>query len=163
LPHFEKVTQIKTDYPTAAPIGGQNGVNHAEKSRYQAGPFLLPESRTKRKVGHPGRIHQHYRIQKPEVRPAPTQQAGAGARIPLRERHGGQTQTRQTKARQPERQKIYTGGVIASPRLAWAFFWYKCGKLPAPLIHRQMDYIALWPSSWTSMPASPPPYEVPQR
>jgi hypothetical protein len=28
---IEKVTQIKTDYPVATPIGGQNGVNHARK------------------------------------------------------------------------------------------------------------------------------------
>jgi hypothetical protein len=57
MPHFEKVTQIKTDYPVATPIGGQNGVNPSKKkSRYKAGPFLLPESRTERKVSHPGRI-----------------------------------------------------------------------------------------------------------
>jgi hypothetical protein len=31
VPHFEKVTRIKTDYPAATPIGGQNGVNHAGK------------------------------------------------------------------------------------------------------------------------------------
>jgi hypothetical protein len=31
VPHFEKVTQIKTDYSAATPIGGQNGVNHERK------------------------------------------------------------------------------------------------------------------------------------
>jgi hypothetical protein len=31
MPHFEKVTQIKTDNPAATAIGGQNGVNHAGK------------------------------------------------------------------------------------------------------------------------------------
>jgi hypothetical protein len=76
-----------------------------EKNSYQTGPFLLPESRTERKVSHPGRIHQHYRIQKPEVRPTSSQQASADASPPLRERQGRQTQTRQTKAPQPERQK----------------------------------------------------------
>jgi hypothetical protein len=30
--------------------------------------------------------------------------------------------------------KIYTDEAIASLRLIWAFFWYKCGKLLAPLI-----------------------------
>jgi hypothetical protein len=57
-----------------------------EKSRYQAGPFPLLESRTERKVSHPGRIHQYYRVQKPEVRPAPSQQAGTDARTLLHER-----------------------------------------------------------------------------
>jgi hypothetical protein len=28
MPHFEKVTQIKTDYPRLSAPGGQNGVNH---------------------------------------------------------------------------------------------------------------------------------------
>jgi hypothetical protein len=42
VPHFEKVTHIKADYPVAAAIGGQYGVNserknacHTEDSRYQ--------------------------------------------------------------------------------------------------------------------------------
>jgi hypothetical protein len=43
------------------------------KSRYQAGPFQMPEIRTERKVSYPGRIHQHYRLQKPEVRLAAPQ------------------------------------------------------------------------------------------
>jgi hypothetical protein len=72
LPHFEKVTQIKTDYPAATSIGGQNGVNHARKKAGQAYPFPLPESRTEREVSYPGRIHQDYRV-KPEVRPVPSQ------------------------------------------------------------------------------------------
>jgi hypothetical protein len=46
---LKKATQIKTDYPAATAIEGQNGVN-------KAGPFPLPESRTERKVSHPGRI-----------------------------------------------------------------------------------------------------------
>jgi hypothetical protein len=70
LPHFEKVTQIKADYPELSSPGGQNGVNHeTEISSNQAGPFPLPTSRTERKVGHSGRIHQDPRLQKPEVRP----------------------------------------------------------------------------------------------
>ncbi|MDR2185607.1 MAG: hypothetical protein LBO80_08095, partial [Treponema sp.] len=47
--------------------------------------------------------------------------------------------------------KIYTGEVIASLRLIWAFFWYKYGRtegpqLLAPLIRRQMPFIASWPA-----------------
>ncbi|MFP3091027.1 transposase family protein, partial [Treponema sp. TIM-1] len=40
--------------------------------------------------------------------------------------------------------KIYTDEVIASLRLIWTFFWYKCGKLLAPLIRQQMPFIASW-------------------
>jgi hypothetical protein len=29
--------------------------------------------------------------------------------------------------------RIYTGEAIASLRLVWVFFWYKCGKIPVPL------------------------------
>jgi hypothetical protein len=56
MPHFEKVTQLKADYPVATAIGGQYGVNHERKksltkqirSRYQkAGrkekPVILDE------------------------------------------------------------------------------------------------------------------------
>ncbi|MDR0688925.1 MAG: transposase, partial [Spirochaetaceae bacterium] len=52
------------------------------------------------------------------------------------------------KKRPPNRKgkKIYTDQVIASLRLIWAFFWYKCGKLLAPLIRQQMPFIALWPA-----------------
>ncbi|MDR1352985.1 MAG: hypothetical protein LBK05_06860 [Treponema sp.] len=39
--------------------------------------------------------------------------------------------------------KIYTDEVTASLRLIWAFFWYKCRKLLAPLMWQQIDAIAL--------------------
>ncbi|MDR0375383.1 MAG: hypothetical protein LBH85_06630 [Treponema sp.] len=81
--------------------------------------------------------------QKLEARAAPSQHAGARVNPLLRERRGGQTQTRQTEASQPEEQKIHVDEVIASPRLIWDFFWYKCGKPLAPLMRRQMGYIAL--------------------
>ncbi|MDR1220062.1 MAG: transposase family protein [Treponema sp.] len=47
--------------------------------------------------------------------------------------------------------KIYTDEAIASLRLVWTFFWYKCGRtegsqILAPLMRRQMDYIASWPA-----------------
>jgi hypothetical protein len=41
--------------------------------------------------------------------------------------------------------KIYTGEVIASLRLIWTFFRFKCGKLLAPLMRQQMPFMALWP------------------
>jgi hypothetical protein len=71
MPHFEKVTQIKADYPVAIVIGGRYGVNHARKtSSHQTGPFPLQESRTEREAGHFGRVHQDNRLQKPEIRSA---------------------------------------------------------------------------------------------
>jgi hypothetical protein len=53
-----------------------------------------------------------------------------------------------TKPKHPSRKgkKIYTDEVIASLPLIRDFFRYKCGKLPAPLMRRQMDYIALRPA-----------------
>jgi hypothetical protein len=32
MPHFEKVTQIKADYPAATAIGSQYGLNHEIKN-----------------------------------------------------------------------------------------------------------------------------------
>jgi hypothetical protein len=46
--------------------------------------------------------------------------------------------------------RIYTGEVIASLRLIWTFFWYKCGKILAPLTRQQMKYIACLPVHFTS-------------
>jgi hypothetical protein len=42
--------------------------------------------------------------------------------------------------------RIYTDEVIDALRLVWTFFWYKCGKILAPLMRQQMDYIAQWPA-----------------
>jgi hypothetical protein len=42
--------------------------------------------------------------------------------------------------------RVYANEVIASLRLVWTFFWYKCGKILAPLMRQQMDYIAQWPA-----------------
>jgi transposase InsO family protein len=42
--------------------------------------------------------------------------------------------------------RLYTDEVIASLRLVWAFFWYKCGKILAPLLRQQMPFIAEWPA-----------------
>jgi hypothetical protein len=71
VPHFEKATQIKADYPAAAAVGGHGGVNHArKKGGRRTGQVPLQESRTEREVGHPGRIYLDNRLQKPETRPA---------------------------------------------------------------------------------------------
>jgi hypothetical protein len=42
--------------------------------------------------------------------------------------------------------RVYTDEVIAALRLAWTFFWFKCGKILAPLMRQQMPYIAGWPA-----------------
>ena len=42
--------------------------------------------------------------------------------------------------------RVYTDGVIKCLRHVWAFFWYKCGKILAPLMRQQMRYIAGWPA-----------------
>jgi hypothetical protein len=47
--------------------------------------------------------------------------------------------------------RFYTEEVIASLRLIWTFFWYKCGRtegsqILAPLMRQQMDAIARWPA-----------------
>jgi hypothetical protein len=41
---------------------------------------------------------------------------------------------------------LYTDEVIAALRALWAFFWYKCGKILAPLMRQQMRYISEWPA-----------------
>jgi hypothetical protein len=42
--------------------------------------------------------------------------------------------------------RIYTDEVIDALRLVWTFFWFKCGKILAPLMRQQMAYIARWPA-----------------
>jgi hypothetical protein len=60
---------------------------------------------------------------------------------------GGAVKLKPAKPKPPTgKAKIYTDEVIASLRLVRAFFWYKCGKLLAPFMRQQMDYIALWPT-----------------
>jgi hypothetical protein len=55
------------------------------------------------------------------------------------------------KAGTPQRRKgggrkpVYGPDVIASLRTIWAFFWYRCGKLLAPLIRDQMPFFQAWP------------------
>jgi hypothetical protein len=40
--------------------------------------------------------------------------------------------------------RIYTDEIINCLRLIWTFFWFKCGKILAPLMKQQMHYIAEW-------------------
>ena len=42
--------------------------------------------------------------------------------------------------------RIYSDEVIDALSLVWTFFWYKCGKILAPLMRQQMAYIAQWPA-----------------
>src|SRR5215467_4834326 len=42
--------------------------------------------------------------------------------------------------------RIYNDDVIECLRMVWAFFWYKCGKILAPLMRQQMAYISKWPA-----------------
>jgi hypothetical protein len=42
--------------------------------------------------------------------------------------------------------RVYGEEVVAALRLIWTFFWYKCGKILAPLMRQQMDAIASWPA-----------------
>jgi hypothetical protein len=42
--------------------------------------------------------------------------------------------------------RIYSDEVINALRLVWTFFWFKCGKILAPLMRQQMSSIAQWPA-----------------
>ncbi|MDR3276235.1 MAG: hypothetical protein LBT11_03320 [Treponema sp.] len=42
------------------------------------------------------------------------------------------------------RKPLYGPEVIASLRIIWAFFWYRCGKLLAPLLREQMAFFEVW-------------------
>jgi hypothetical protein len=58
---------------------------------------------------------------------------------------GGAVKFKPAKPRPANRKskKIYTDDVIAALRLIRAFFRYKCGKPPAPLMRQQMGYTVL--------------------
>jgi hypothetical protein len=42
--------------------------------------------------------------------------------------------------------RVYSDEVIDALRMVWTFFWYKCGKILAPLMRQQMNYIVRWPA-----------------
>jgi hypothetical protein len=75
-------------------------------------------------------------LNKPETTEALLVVKGKAARLkPPKKRHANR-----------KGKKIYADDVIAALRLVRAFFWYKCGKLLAPLMRQQTEYIALWPA-----------------
>jgi hypothetical protein len=147
VPHFEKVIQIKTDYPVATAIGGQNGVNHAGKKA------VTRQVRSRcRKAGRKERSTipdefisiTGYKNRKYAMRllnmPARAQA--------LLFTQGGAVKLKPAKPKPVSRmgKKIYTDEVTAALRLIWTFFCYKCRKLLTPLMRWQMDSIALWPA-----------------
>src|SRR5215469_10882729 len=50
------------------------------------------------------------------------------------------------KKRPPNRKgkRIHTDEAVKALRLVWTFFWYKCGKILAPLMRQQMPRIEKW-------------------
>jgi len=46
--------------------------------------------------------------------------------------------------------RMYTDEVVNCLRLVWTFFWFKCGKILAPLMRQQMACIAQWPAFGTT-------------
>jgi hypothetical protein len=64
-------------------------------------------------------------------------------------RAGGKTVKLKAQKKRPTNRKgkrVYGEEAIASLRLVWEFFWYKCGKILAPLMRQQMAHIARWPA-----------------
>ena len=61
---------------------------------------------------------------------------------------GKPVKVKPVKKRPPNRKgkRIYTDEVIKALRIVWVFFWYKCGKILAPLMRQQIVYIAQWPA-----------------
>jgi transposase InsO family protein len=47
--------------------------------------------------------------------------------------------------------RVYSDEVTACLRLVWTFFWYKCGKILAPLMRQQMAFITKWPAFGITM------------
>jgi hypothetical protein len=133
VPHFEKATQIKTDYPAAAPIGGQNGVNHERKkavarqvrSRYRKAGRKEKSAILDEFTSITGYKNRKYALRLLN-KPVPAQA--------LFFVKGGAVKLKPTKPNPANRKgkKIYTDDVIAALRLVWVFFRYKRGKLPAP-------------------------------
>jgi hypothetical protein len=104
------------------------GFTMREESNHQTGPFPLQENRTEREISHPGRVRQNNQPQKPEIRPADTEQTGDSGGTTRCERQDGQSQAVQKKTRQPEGQKTRAGEATASLRLIRGFFGHKCGR-----------------------------------
>jgi hypothetical protein len=62
---------------------------------------------------------------------------------------GGKTVKLKPERKRPANRKgkrIYSDEAIEALRKVWAFFWFKCGKILAPLMRQQMNHIAPWPA-----------------
>ena len=60
--------------------------------------------------------------------------------------NGGAVKLKPQKKRPANRKgkRVYSDEAVRCLRLVWAFFWYKCGKILAPLMRQQMHFIAQW-------------------
>jgi hypothetical protein len=143
---IEKVTQIKADYPVVTAIGGQYGVNHERKKS------LTRQIRSRyQKAGRkekPAILNEFIKTTGYNRKYAPRILNRRETKETVLHTKDGTVKLKPTKKRQANRKgkKIYTEEVIASLCLIWAFFWYKCGKLLAPLMRQQLPFIALWPT-----------------
>jgi hypothetical protein len=59
---------------------------------------------------------------------------------------GTRTKIKPEKKRPSNRKgkRSYSDETINCLRLVWTFFWYKCGKILAPLMRQQMPFISRW-------------------
>jgi hypothetical protein len=149
MPHFEKVTQFKADYPGVSAPGGIMGLSMQEKqavSRQVHSRYLHAGRKEKsailddfiRITGCKNRKYALRILNKPLEPQALLVVKGKAIKLkPQKKRPANRTG-----------KKIYTDEVIASLRLIWVYFWYKCGRtegtqILAPFMRQQMDYIAL--------------------
>jgi hypothetical protein len=149
LPHFENVTKIKADYPEVIVPEGQNGGIHERKAkRHRRIPFPLSECGPERNGAILNEIqfitgyNRKYALSilnQPQVPQALLVVKGKTVKLKPQKK---------TPANRTGK-KIYTEEVIASLRLIWAFFWYKCG--------RKQSFRNSWrPLSAGKCPSSPP-------
>jgi hypothetical protein len=129
VPHFEKVTQIKTDYPVATAIGGQNGVNHAGKkavARQARSRCRKAGRKEKSAIPDESISITGYKNRKYVLRLL-NKLARAQALLFMK---GTAAKLKPAKPRPANRKgkKIYTDEVTASLPLIRAFFRYRCGK-----------------------------------
>jgi len=141
MPQIENVTQIKLRMPEE---GVRMGLNMKEKKavtkeywpRYQKAArkekkALLDEFT--RLTGY----HRKYAVRLLGFKPV---------KQIMIYRKGEAVKIKPGKQRPANRKgkRIYDDEVIDRLRRVWTFFWYKCGKILAPLMRQQMRYIAQW-------------------
>jgi hypothetical protein len=143
MPQIENVTQIKLRMPEG---GRPNGVKHERKKSSNEGMQVpLPESIKKREEGPAGRVHKADRLPQ-EIRSSPVKHKALRASHGLHRRQAGKNQAGKKRPSNRKGKRIYTDDVIIALRKVWIFFWFKCGKILAPLMRQQMAYIAQWPA-----------------